>query len=204
MMYSTLPFFVLGFHGCDKTLSEKILSGKKKLKSSKNDYDWLGHGIYFWENDVERALQYAKMLKKHPERCKSQIDNETVIGAIIDLGFCLNLVESRNLQLLKSAYNPFVKTCQKSETPLPQNTPINIEKDLLLRKLDCAVIEFLHETIKHERSFDTIRGVFWEGKELYPNAGFKEKNHIQICVRNPNCIKGYFNPLNLTPGFPIP
>jgi len=30
----------------------------------------------------------------------------------------------------------------------------------------------------------------WEN----PGAGFKEKNHIQICVRNRNCIKGYFLP----------
>jgi hypothetical protein len=25
-----------------------------------------------------------------------------------------------------------------------------------------------------------------EGEELYPSAGFKEKNHVQICIRNPN------------------
>ena len=39
-----------------------------------------------------------------------------------------------------------------------------------------------------------MRGVFWEGEDLYENAGFKEKNHIQICVRNSNCIKGFFIP----------
>jgi hypothetical protein len=26
--------------------------------------------------------------------------------------------------------------------------------------------------------------------------GFREKNHIQICVRNLNCIKGYFTPIS--------
>ena len=35
----------------------------------------------------------------------------------------------------------------------------------------------------------------WLGNGIYfCNAGFKEKNHIQICVRNPNCIKGFLNP----------
>ena len=43
-----------------------------------------------------------------------------------------------------------------------------------------------------EPPFDSVRGVFFEGENLYPNAGFKAKNHIQVCVRNPNCIKGFF------------
>jgi hypothetical protein len=43
-------------------------------------------------------------------------------------------------------------------------------------------------------SFDSVRGVFFEGEDLYQNAGFKSKNHIQIAIRNPNCIKGYFIP----------
>ena len=31
-------------------------------------------------------------------------------------------------------------------------------------------------------------------KCLYDGAGFLDKTHIQICIRNPNCIKGYFIP----------
>jgi hypothetical protein len=31
---------------------------------------------------------------------------------------------------------------------------------------------------------------------LYPNAGFANKNHIQIYVREIRCIKGYFWPPN--------
>jgi hypothetical protein len=39
---------------------------------------------------------------------------------------------------------------------------------------------------------DTIKGVFTEGLPVYPNAGFREKTHIQIAVRSPACIKGVF------------
>jgi len=42
--------------------------------------------------------------------------------------------------------------------------------------------------------FDSVRAAYIEGEELYPNAGFNDKNHIQLCVRNPNCIKGFFMP----------
>ena len=46
-------------------------------------------------------------------------------------------------------------------------------------------------------NFDSVRAAFWEGKELYPNAGFKTQNHIQLSIINPNCIKGIFLPREL-------
>lgn len=42
--------------------------------------------------------------------------------------------------------------------------------------------------------FDSTRGVFTEGGPVFPGAGILEKSHIQICIRNPNCIKGFFLP----------
>ncbi|HYE54151.1 MAG TPA: hypothetical protein VD996_04880 [Chitinophagaceae bacterium] len=34
--------------------------------------------------------------------------------------------------------------------------------------------------------------------------GFHEKNHIQLCIRNPNCIKGYFLPRTAHKSWTIP
>lgn len=42
--------------------------------------------------------------------------------------------------------------------------------------------------------FDSARGVFTEGGPAFPGAGIQEKNHIQICIRNSNAIKGFFLP----------
>lgn len=47
---------------------------------------------------------------------------------------------------------------------------------------------------------DTVRGMFPEGNELYKGAGFRSKNHIQLCVVNPNSIIGYFRVLKKTHG----
>lgn len=64
-MYSKRAGLILGFHGCDKSLRDKVVTQTiSNLKHSVNDYDWLGNGVYFWENSYERALQYAKDLKK--------------------------------------------------------------------------------------------------------------------------------------------
>jgi len=193
-MYKSLPSFVLGFHGCDKKVAEKILNSKNEyLKQSENDYDWLGHGIYFWENDPERALQYAQHIKENPERSSTVINDPAVIGAVIDLGRCFNLIEVSNLQILKDGYQLLCDTFEKKGLHLPENAkPLSKEKDILRRSLDCAVVNMT--VMNAKEPFDTVRGVFWEGKELYKNAGFKEKNHIQICVRNHNCIKGFFHP----------
>ncbi len=63
-----------------------------------------------------------------------------------------------------------------------------------MRNLDCAVINHLH-AIRKENSlmpFDTVRGIFQEGKPIYADAGFRAKTHIQICVCNSECIKGVF------------
>ena len=66
------------------------------------------------------------------------------------------------------------------------------------------VIGFELNKKANTHSYDSVKGVFWEGQELYPNAGFREKNHIQICVCNPNCIKGYFLPRGINQDYPNP
>ncbi|MEC0145122.1 hypothetical protein [Paenibacillus alginolyticus] len=90
--------------------------------------------------------------------------------------------------------------------PVHKNGRGNESQDLLLRFLDCAVIQSVHEFNREMglKQYDSVRGVFFEGNELYPGAGFMEKNHIQICVINPNCIKGYFKPMIPLEGYSVP
>jgi hypothetical protein len=45
---------------------DKVIAGKENLLASTNDYDWLGSGIYFWENNEERAMEWAVELSKRP------------------------------------------------------------------------------------------------------------------------------------------
>lgn len=205
-MYSVLPSFVLGFHGCDKATAEEVFSGKTRLKNSTNEWDWLGNGIYFWENNPQRALEYARLLVKHPERCSKPVKTPAVIGAVIDLGYCVNLLDEKSIRLVKEANEVYCAMCEAENQPAAQNKSGGNSKDLLLRYRDCAVIESLHifREEKKERPFDSVRGIFGEGKPLYDNAGFREKNHIQICIRNPNCIKGYFRVLDPDSNWPIP
>ena len=195
-MYTRRPGLILGFHGCDQAVADAVIATGDSLRASANLYDWLGHGIYFWEYSPLRALEYAHGLQKQPARATAPIKQPAVIGAVIDLGLCLDLSERESLRSLKETYGFVAQFFDTAGLVMPQNKPGQEGRDLLRRELDCLVIETLHDInrTKDQPSFDSVRGVFWEGDELYPNAGFREKNHVQLCVRNPNCIKGYFRP----------
>jgi len=199
-MYSTKPGLIIAFHGCDLEVCDHVLNGKGELTPSENEYDWLGSGIYFRENNLKRAWQFAEELKNSPRPNKAAITNPAVLGAVIDLGDCLDFMDSEYLELVKENHKKLELSYQMMGVPLPDNKKGKDTNDLLLRNLDCLVIESLHKS-RLPLSFDSVRGVFWEGAELYHNAGFKEKNHIQVCIRNPNCIKGYFLPRKLNAAY---
>ena len=191
--YEFLPSFILGFHGCDATTGEAILRGEAQhLVPSTNGYDWLGTGIYFWEGNPARALQFARESAKGGRNSKGKITHPFVLGAIINLHRCLDLADSSAIAQVKIAYQTFLEVSESSGETLPVNSD-----DLKARRLDCAVFDLVH-TIQADAglpAYDTVRGLFWEGEELYPNAGVREFNHIQICVRNSDCILGYFRPI---------
>lgn len=195
-IYKRRPGIVLGFHGCDETLGEAVLSGKSTLKTSANDYDWLGNGVYFWEGNPERAKQFAEQATQTNQKVsKGQVKKPFVVGAIIDLGYCCNLVDADALQELGTAHAALVRLCRSAGQAMPANR--GSDADLKARFLDCAVIEAMHN-LREEGNFpayDTVRSPFWEGNRLYPGAGFTEAAHIQIAVRNPRCILGYFRPI---------
>lgn len=182
------PF--IGYHGCDKSLAEDVLSGKASLKKSQNDYDWLGEGIYFWGDSPERALNWAKEINKNSPK---KISQPSVLGAFIYPGLCLNLTDIGVNQLLLEAYSYMSVLLKSAGQPLPVNS--SMQNGITMRRaLDCAVINTIHYTRVQNgyQPFDTVYGVFEEGGSLYPGAGFKEKTHVQIAVREPKCIIGYF------------
>jgi hypothetical protein len=195
-MYQVLSSYALGFHGCDHALAEKVFAGKTHLRRSTNDFDWLGEGIYFWENNPARALHYAIELQKHPRRTGPRIRKPAVMGVVIEMGYCLNLLDAEFLALLRESYDDLKADHDKLGVELPQNKAIG--DDLLMRPLDCAVINFLHQTRidRGLRPFDTVRAAFAEGGPLFPGAGVTAKHHIQLCVRRRSCIKGYFRVLD--------
>jgi hypothetical protein len=181
-----------------------MLRNEQHVLISENRYDWLGSGAYFWENSPDRALEWARFLQKHPQNPEHKINEPFVVGAVIDLGNCLDLSDAGSLEIIKTAYGQFKRSSDSAGSPLPENEPAHeTDEDLVKRHLDCAVINFVHALREDNQDeslepFDTVRGLFTEGGELYPGAKILAKTHVQICVRNPDAsVKAYFRPRTL-------
>lgn len=168
---------------------------------SDQDNDWLGPGTYFWESDPQRAFEWAEAKVK-----QGRYTEPYVLGAVIDLGNCLDLLVRENIELLADAHAGLSAKMRAVSAPMPVNEDASWDKagDKLKRFLDCAVIRHLHFIIDEAvatagssapvQAFDTVRGLFTEGGEAYTGGTFMAKSHTQIAVRSDDCIKGYFLP----------
>lgn len=179
-MQRTITGFILGYHGCDAVVAEKLLNGTP-FEWSTNAYDWLGYGAYFWENDPVRAMKWAEVVKKRT----GKIETPAVVGAVIDLGLSLDLSTQSSLDVIRTAYDGLMKVFDAAQ----EKRPVNV--DPLRRPLDCAVLNYLYESMP-EPKFQTVRGFFHEGDALYPGALIQARTHVQIAVRDLSCIKGVF------------
>jgi len=87
------------------------------FRHSNNDYDWLGPGIYFWEANPQRVFEFAKEASK---RRPSSISTPFVIGAVIELGLCLDLTTASGLGWVKIAYESLVQVSRMATLELPK------------------------------------------------------------------------------------
>lgn len=199
-MRNNYPNLVLAYHGCDETVRDDVVMGAD-LKRSENPYDWLGHGIYFWENDEQRALEWAEALAG-----TGKIKTPSVVGVILDLGNCLNLMDRSSIDMLQIGYDVLKRESDVNGLKMPENENIRADNDWLLRNRDCAVIEKVHQHVAMNNlpPYDSVRGLFQEGERVYPGSGFRKKTHVQICVINPNCVIGCFIPRKIDLGFAKP
>jgi len=203
-MYHIRHNLVVGFHGCDEIVCNALLNNPNRIRISRERYDWLGNGMYFWENNYRRALDWAN--EKYE---RGKIASPAVIGAVIDLGYCCDFLDAEHIQMFKCSYERFVIRQKRMGRKLVRNRDAiwDTHKNKILRELDCLVIEYMHKEIAtkikediiqkgftERRLPDSVRGAFIEGAPVFEGSGIHEKTHIQIAIRNPNCIKGFFLP----------
>lgn len=101
-------------------------------------------------------------------------------------------MSSASGNFVSTAYQEHLRSCETLGDPPARNKG----PESKARFLDCAVMNLLHE-IRHDAGlppFDTVRGFFIEGQPLYPTAGLRSLDHVQICIRHPHSILGFFRP----------
>ena len=135
--------------------------------------------------------------KQQVKRNGSKIKRPSVIGAVVQLGNCFDLLDVRFTQELSLHAADLEQALQAEGRDLPRNESTGTgDFDWLRRHRDCFV---LNATIpRMERTyrctFQSVRGVFQEGEPAFQGAGIKLKSHTQIAVRDPRALIGYFRP----------
>lgn len=89
----------------------KILLKEDDFPPSHNDYDWLGPGIYFWEDNLDRAWDHART----SYRPQIGIETPFVLGATLELGVCLDLLDQEWIDYLQDTYQEFKRSTEDAK-----------------------------------------------------------------------------------------
>ena len=92
----------IGFHGTDNCNYEKIQTAG--FQCNTNPYDWLGEGVYFFQDATKRAKTWAE-----------QHLQPVVIGAEISLEACMDFLDIEWWETLKLIFDEFGRVCRKKK-----------------------------------------------------------------------------------------
>ncbi len=172
------PLQVYGYHGTSQAKADSILD--RGFRASDNDYDWLGTGIYFFQDAPLRAKQWATA--QYPQ-------NPAVICARIELDNCIDLFDVSWFPILKDIYDLFIEQYRATNQLLPSQNPFRSKA----HRLDCAFFNFASELLlKQGQIVSSTRAVFVEGAQIFPDSAVFDLAHVQIAVKNPISIKEYY------------
>jgi len=169
---------VVAFHGTRRATAARLVAGDP-FGPSENDDDWLGHGIYFWEYAPQQAWWWAN---------RRYGRDGAVVGAMIRLGRCFDLLDPSNADVLATAGRRHDAAMNAVQQRLPQNANTH-------KYRDCAVFNYMFTKMDadHKR-YESARAVFVPLvpklglPRLWTRSGVFRGAHIQLSVREPNNI----------------
>ncbi len=160
-----------GFHGTSVEAARRILV--EGFRPSANTPDWLGDGIYFWQDAPLRAQEWATTRFGH---------SSAVIAATIDLEGCLDLLDIRYQRALANAYEGFIAMMTRLDRRVPTQAGG-------AHRLDREIVNFLvGDLAKLGRPVRSVRAAFSEGEPIFPGSALTSHAHVQIAVRELGAI----------------
>jgi hypothetical protein len=163
----------IGYHGTSHAAAQIVL--RDGFRVSRNAYDWLGDGVYFFQDAPNRAREWAA------QRYGS---DGVVIRSIIRLEDCLDLLDIQWNVFLEAAYTSVVEASQRTGVGLPRQTAG-------AHRLDRVVVNYAIDMLLEEYGMTVraVRGVFGEGGPVFPGSAILDRAHVQIAVRDLSLIE---------------
>jgi len=174
--YSDYHRTIIGFHGTTTEAADRLVAGEPFAASDQDD-EWFGRGIYFWEYAPKQAWWWARDHKRHLQ--------PAVVGALIRLGNCFDLLDPRNVPTLRG----FKEELVAALTAVGAKVPKNVRQH---RALDCAVFNYVYRlSDETPNPIESARGVYVPtstAKRIWQGSWISEEAHVQVCVREPKSI----------------
>jgi hypothetical protein len=162
----------IGFHGTSAEAARRILASGFEI--SRNEYDWLGDGAYFFQDAPVRALEWARQRFG---------EGAAVIGAEIDLRNSVDLLDIPWESIIQRAHRQYVERFVRAGEPIPRQTAG-------AHRLDRHVINYLAGGMARDGfQVRSVRAAFAEGEPLFPGSALLSRAHVQIAVRDVAAIR---------------
>jgi hypothetical protein len=188
---------VIGYHGTTLGEAGKIVDGIRVGALNEPvtavEANWLGAGIYFFENDMAHAEKWARVKASKAGMAGA------IVRAEIELINCLDVTHILGQTLLRNAHRALQEEWKASPDGRRNQMPFEILggqvragyrgewRNYGKNELDYRVVEKAVE-LAHAQlnvTYNTVRGIFLEDGPLYENSWFFEGAHAAIAVRSP-------------------
>lgn len=155
---------IVGFHGTTKKSAKSILQSNNFIVS-KDDEEWLGPGVYFFEDDIRQAYYYCVKAKK--------ICNWSILKSDIYAKVIIDLVDTETLEYFEIILNKVKSRYLKRADGRPR------------KLMNSVILNIMYEA----EPYDVVRGIFQVPSTRYLPRTNLMRLQKQICVRNLDCIK---------------
>ena len=161
------PLPIAGFHGTTKQAAELILNGN--FIPSRNRYDWLGDGVYFFQDAPMRAWDWAR---------ENHGSEAAVVGAELLLVDCIDMLDTAWTNVMTRAYDRFLEYHKRAGFDFPTQTQG-------AHRLDREVVNYTIGVLAERgMTIRCVRASFEEGRPVYPDSAFYDRSHVQIAIRD--------------------
>jgi len=176
---------VWGYHGTLQENVEGILSQGFQL--SRNPWEWLGDGVYFWQDAPNRAREWAEEWAARGTH--QSVEKTAIIQAKLRLENCIDMLDVGWRDALEELSKDFLGRIRKTpEFAKLKNHRIGTRRGR--HELDAAFFNYaVGELANTGMRVSSIRAAITEGEPILPDSPLCYKSHVQICILNTSLIE---------------
>ncbi len=170
-----LTLQAIGYHGTTLSAAQSIVTDG--FLPSNSPWEWLGHGIYFWQDAPNRAREWARDWHAR----KGYEGPIAVVAARIDLHAFVDLLDQVDMDLVSAYARKFEIRMAQLGSRLKNKYPVH--------RLDCAIFNFLTNVLSSRgRAVRGYRAACVEGKAITTDSPIYDRSHLQLAVIDQDAI----------------